>query len=136
LGKKQKVTGKQVMTASLYDQLGGATGIAEIVDAVVDAHMRNPAIRARFAPYRDQPERLGVVKGHLRNFFAAGSGGPETYSGRSMPEAHRGMNLSHAEYFAAVDDILTTLEARGISESARKDVLAIVYSLKGDIMHV
>ena len=124
------------MTASLYDRLGAASGIASIVDDVVEAHMTNPVIRARFLPYREQPERLSVIKQHLRNFFAAGCGGPETYNGRSMPDAHRGMNLTEAEYVAAIDDILTTLEARGIDEATRKDVLAILYSLKGDILHL
>jgi hemoglobin len=35
-----------------------------------------------------------------------------------------------------VDDILATLDKHRIDEQTRKDVLAIAYSLKGDILHV
>ena len=34
------------MTTILYERLGGADGITAIVDAVVEAHMSNPAISA------------------------------------------------------------------------------------------
>ncbi|MEX2467446.1 MAG: group 1 truncated hemoglobin [Gemmatimonadota bacterium] len=123
-------------TSSLYERLGGAGGIDTLVDDIVAAHMENPIISARFRPYAEDPERLAELKDHLRNFLAAGSGGPEHYSGRSMPDAHRGMNINVAEYMAAVDDIMEILERHEIEESARKDVLAITYALKPEIVHV
>lgn len=123
------------MTATLYERLGAADGISRLVDTIVDEHMRNPTIRARFLPYRDQPDRLATLKGHLCAFLAAGSGGPAEYAGRSMPESHRGMNVSVTEYVAAIDDILKALEAHGIDPETRKDVLAIAYSLKDEIVH-
>jgi len=124
------------MARSLYDRLGGAPGVKALVDDVVEAHMNNPVIQARFLPYRDDPETLSTVKQHLCDFFCSGSGGPETYSGRSMPEAHRGMNISAEEYMAATDDIMATLDKHGIDEGTRKDVLAIAYGLKDEIMRV
>ncbi|MGC9369308.1 MAG: group I truncated hemoglobin [Paracoccaceae bacterium] len=124
------------MEASLYDRLGGAVGVAALVDDIVEAHMQNPVIMARFIPYRDDLERLDAVKQHLRDFLGAGSGGPEEYTGRSMAEAHRGMNVNAQEYMAATDDIMKTLERHDIDEQTRKDVLAIAYSLKDEIIHV
>jgi hemoglobin len=122
------------MSTSLYERLGGASGIAALVDDIVDAHMHNPAIKARFLPYIERPEHLAGVKRHIRDFFGAGSGGPESYQGRDMGGAHRGMNISTEEYFAAVDDIMAAMEKHAIDESARKDVLAIAYALKGEIV--
>jgi hemoglobin len=124
------------MEKSLYERLGGAKGIAALVDDIVEAHMANPVISARFLPYRSQPERLAAVKQHTRNFLGAGTGGLEKYEGRDMRTAHRGMNVNAEEYMATVDDILATLEKHRIDEAARKDVLAIAWSLKGDIMRV
>lgn len=121
---------------SLYERLGGAPGIAKLVDGVVAAHMENPVIKARFLPYKAQPERIERIKEHTVRFFAAGSGGPEQYTGRSMPDAHRGMNINEAEYIAATDDILSVLAKNGIDERTRNEVLAIAYSLKDQIMHV
>ena len=90
------------MQASLYDSLGGATGIVALADDIVAAHMANPAIQARFLPYAEQPDRLAAVKRHLRDFLGMGSGGPEHYDGKGMAGAHRGMNIVAEEYMAAM----------------------------------
>lgn len=124
------------MTASLYERLGRVDGIRKLADDIIAAHMENPTIKARFLPYRDDPERLETLKGHLVTFLAAGSGGDIQYTGRSMPEAHRGMNISQAEYMAAIDDILQILQRHNIDEQSQKDVLAIAFSLKNDIVHL
>lgn len=46
------------------------------------------------------------------------------------------MNVSEAEYMAAIDDILAVLKKHAIDEQTEKDVLAIAYSLKSEILHV
>ncbi len=119
---------------TLFRRLGGQDGIHALVDDIVAAHMENPLIQQRFLPYREDPEHLAKLKEHLRKFLAMGSGGPEEYEGRSMPEAHRGMNISEAEYMAAVDDIMDVLEDHGVDEQSQKDVLMISYSLRSEIM--
>ena len=122
--------------ASLFERLGGSSGINALVQDIVALHMENPVIRARFRPYLETPEKLAVTKKHLCAFLEAGSGGTAQYTGRSMQDTHRGMNINEAEYMAATDDILSTLRKHGIDEQTQKDVLAIAYSLKGDILHV
>ncbi len=124
-----------VKEKTLYERLGGAEGIALIVDDVVEAHMNNPIIQERFLPYKDQPEHLSEIKKHTRHFFGAGSGGPEQYTGRDMPTAHQGMKITAEEYLAVVDDILMVLDKHNKDEQTKKDVLAIVYSLKGQIIN-
>ena len=123
-------------TPTLFERLGGTTGIEKLVDDIVDLHLKNPAINARFLPYLEKPDRVAEVKKHTVAFFEAGSGGPDAYKGRSMRETHTGMNISEAEYMAAVDDILSALDHNGRDDQTKKDVLAIAYSLKGEILHV
>lgn len=122
------------MNQILFERLGGTEGISSIVDDVVEAHMKNPSISARFLPYKQQPERLAVIKKHTIDFFSAGSGGPVTYSGRDMPTTHKGMNINPAEYMYVMDDIMEVLENHKIDEASKKDVLAILWSLKGMII--
>ncbi|MGE0871414.1 MAG: group 1 truncated hemoglobin [Kofleriaceae bacterium] len=122
--------------STLFQRLGGSGGIASIVDDIVTAHMENPGIRARFLPFCDDPARIAAIKKQVAAFFEAGSGGPASYGGRSMREAHRGMNVNAAEYLAAVDDILLVLRKHQVDEQTQKDVLAIAYSLKGEILHM
>lgn len=121
-------------TSTLFDRLGGTTGITAIVDDVIEAHMNNPAINARFLPYQDQPERFAKIRQHTIDFFSAGSGGPVEYQGRDMPATHQGMNISPAEYMHVMDDIMGVLDKHHIDEESKKDVLAILWSLKGMVM--
>ncbi len=118
------------MNKTLFDRLGGTPGITTIVDAVVEAHMRNPAIKARFLPYKDQPEKLAVIKKHTVDFFSAGSGAGVSYSGRDMITTHKGMNISPAEYMHVVDDILKVLDEHNIDAVSKSEVLSILWSLK------
>lgn len=119
---------------SLFDRLGGTQGITKIVDDVVEAHMNNPAINVRFLPYKEQPERVAVIKKHTIEFFSAGSGAPIEYTGKDMTSSHTGMNISAAEFMAATDDVLKVLTQHNIDEESKKEVLAILWSLKGMIM--
>jgi hemoglobin len=122
------------MTKILFDRLGGVTGITSIVDDVVEAHMNNPAISARFLPYKEQPEKFASIRKHTIDFFSAGSGGSVAYAGRDMPTTHRGMNISPAEYMHVVDDILKVLDKHKIDDESKKDVLSILWSLKDMII--
>lgn len=117
---------------SLYDRLGGAKGIAQIVDDTMTAHLKNPVIKTRFENIKD----VEHAKRMAREFFSAGAGGPETYTGRDMITAHKGMNISEQEYMAAMDDILEALAKNKVGEAAVKDVIAILYSLKAQIIRV
>ena len=120
----------------LYRRLGGPQGIASLVDDIVVAHMANPVIKARFLPILGDPARLAVIKQHTCQFLEMGGGGPAKYEGRSMRDAHTGMNISPEEYVAALDDILMVLGKHSIDEQTQKDVLAIAYSLKPDIVRL
>ncbi|WP_163711688.1 group I truncated hemoglobin [Mangrovibacterium lignilyticum] len=122
------------MSEPLFERLGGTEGITKIVDDVIEAHMNNPAVSARFLPYKETPEVLSVIKKHSVDFFSAGSGGPAVYGGRDMPEAHQGMNISPEEYMHVMDDIFGVLTKHQIDQDTQNDVLAILWSIKGMII--
>lgn len=122
------------MTKILFERLGGTAGITALVDAVVEAHMNNLAINSRFLPYKEQPEKLAMIKQHTIDFFSSGTGGSVTYSGRDMVTTHKGMNISPGEYMHVVDDILNVLDKHRVDDESKKDVLAILWSLKGMII--
>ncbi len=119
-------------TVSLYDRLGRFDGITRIVHDVMEAHLANPAIRTRFEASRD----LDHAKKMAVEFFCAGCGGPEPYTGRDLLLTHKGMNISEQEYMAAMDDILGALEKNDIDPATRGEVTAILYSLKGQVIRV
>jgi hemoglobin len=119
-------------TASLYERLGRAEGIRRIVDDVIASHRANPLIKARFAGIKEW-DRLQRV---LVEFFCAGAGGPEAYTGRDLAVAHSGMNLSEQELVAAIDDIVAAMDKQGIDAQTKSDVVGIVYSLKPQVLRL
>lgn len=127
---------KKANEKSLYERLGGTEGIAAIVDEIVEAHMTNPAIKARFLPLKNDPVHFTEVRQHLIEFFVMGSGGPSQYSGKDMHSAHVGMNINQGEYMSVMDDVLNALDKKNVDEQSKKDVLAILYSLKDQMIGV
>jgi hemoglobin len=120
------------MNTTLYARLGGADGIARIVDDFVAAHMENPIVKNRFENIKDKEH----AKKMAREFFGAGAGGPEIYTGKDMLTAHKGMNISEQEYIAAMDDIIGAMNKHKVDDGAKNEVIAILYSLKGNIIRV
>jgi hemoglobin len=119
-------------TESLYERLGRFEGITRIVHDVMDAHLANPLVAPRFQAAKD----LDHARKMAVEFFCAGSGGPEPYTGRDMLATHKGMNISEQEYLAVMDDILSTLEKHDIDPGTRGEVTAILYSLKAQVLRV
>ena len=120
------------MTESLYERLGKTEGIGRIVDDVMAAHLKNAIIKARYEAIEDIDHATKMAA----EFFAAGSGGPDPYTGRDMLTTHKGMNISEQEFIAVVDDILWALDKHRMTDDTKKDVLAILYSSKDEIIRV
>lgn len=117
---------------TLYQRLGSAEGIAGIVDDVMAAHLANPIIKTRFENIED----IEHAKRMAFEFFCAGTGGPEPYTGKDMLMAHKGMNISEQEYLAVMDDIVEAMTKNAVDDATRNEVVAILYSLKGNIIRV
>jgi len=119
-------------TTSLYERLGQREGIARITRSLIENHMANPLVKTRYENSAD----LGRVEQRVIEFFCAGAGGPETYSGKDMLATHRGMNINEQEFVTVIDDAMAALESNGIDPGTRNDVLAILWSLKGEVIRV
>ena len=118
------------MALCLVERLGGHDGITRLVTDIVDNHYRNPLIRTRFEQIKDR----AAVERHSVEFLSAGSGGPQAYTGRDMVTAHKGMNVSEQELIATIDDIVMAMGKNQLDQAVQNEVLAILYSLKGDVV--
>ena len=118
------------MPATLYERLGGHDGITRLVTDIVDNHYRNPLIKTRFEQIKDR----AAVERHSVEFLSAGSGGPQAYTGRDLLTTHKGMNINEQELIAAIDDIVMAMGKNQLDASVQNEVVAILYSLKGDVV--
>jgi hemoglobin len=123
--------GAKMSESSLYERLGGEDKIRNIATTILENHLANDAVKARYAD-SDREEVIRVVT----EFICAGTGGPQTYSGKDMLEAHKGMNVDEHEFVAVLDDILAALDTNGVGQREQEELLMIAYSLRGDILHV
>lgn len=114
---------------SLYDRLGGQPAITAVVDDFVGNVAADSRINGFFAK-TDIPR----LKRLLVEQICAGTGGPCTYTGRSMPEAHRGMHITDAQFGALVEDLQKSLNKFKVPEKEQSDLLGILGPMKPAIV--
>ena len=118
------------MGEALYRRLGGAERIAAIVEEAIDRHAVNPVLAPRLRG-KDLP-RLARVGTRL---FCAGIGGPAQHSGGGdLRSACARLGISEPEYLATMGDIVAALASQGVAQTERVEVVAILDSLKGEML--
>jgi hemoglobin len=120
---------------SLYDRLGGAYAIATVVDAFIEKLLVNDTLNANVAirEARAHVPKAGL-KFHVTALVCQVTGGPQTYAGRSMKEAHRNLHITEHEWDAMVHDFVDVLDQFKVPKAEQAELLAIVGTTKGDIV--
>ena len=119
------------MAGSLYERLGGLDSITAVVNDFRDRVAADARINQKFA--RTDLDRLTKM---LIDQVCEATGGPCKYAGRSMKEAHTGMNVTTGEFSALVDDLVATLNHFRIGKTEQDDLLAVLGPLKPEIVEV
>jgi hemoglobin len=120
---------------SLYDRLGGIYSIATVVDNFINRIMVDPRLNANKAVdeahHRVPPAGFKYLVTEMLSWAA---GGPQTYTGKDMPSAHRHLRISAAEWDAFMDDLDQTLETFEVPAAEKAEVVAIVQSTYDSIV--
>jgi hemoglobin len=114
---------------SLYDRLGGETGMEAIVDgAVADANADQ-----RIAGYfrRMNIPRFKLL---LADQLCEATGGPCTYTGEDMKAAHRNLHIDAAQFDAMLEDFDRSMQALKVAGRERTELLAVLAGMRGDIV--
>lgn len=114
---------------SLYQRLGGEPAVTAVVDDFVANVAADPVINQRFAR-TDIPKLKKLL---VEQVCEAGGGGCK-YTGRSMRESHRGMNITVAEFNAMGADMLKTLEKFNVPPRERDELMALLGSMNKEIV--
>lgn len=120
---------------SLYERLGGVYNIAPVVDEFLEVLYIDDVLNAnpRIKEARDRVPKP-YLKYHVTSLVAQASGGPEKYTGRSMKESHRHLDITEKEWQAMRVDFKKVLDKFKVPEQEQKELFAIVESTKGDIV--
>jgi hemoglobin len=116
---------------SLYDRLGGIDAITAVVRAVVDRQMKDDRISQKLA--RTNIDR--VMKEFV-DLICQASGGPCTYTGRDMTEAHHNMGVTNGGFQAFVEDLVAVLDDFKVGKAEQDELLNALAPLQGEIVEV
>ena len=114
----------------LYDRLGGKPAITAVVDDFIGNVGGDARINKRFAT-ADIPR----LKSMLVNQICQASGGPCTYTGASMKDAHKGMKITDAEFNALVEDLVKSLDKFKVGAQEKGELLTALGGMKPDIVN-
>lgn len=113
----------------LYERLGGKPAITAVVEDFVGRVAADDRINGKFAN-TDIP-RLKML---LVEQICQASGGPCSYTGRSMKATHAGMGVSKADFDALVGDLVATLNKFKVPEREKNELLGALAPMKKDIV--
>lgn len=88
-----------------------------------------PRINKKFA--RSDADRVVAM---LIQQVCAATGGPCTYTGRSMKEAHTNMGVTEGEFDALVEDLVTTLDQFTVPAQEKQELLTALGTMKSDVV--
>jgi hemoglobin len=136
-GKKSSTTTTPAgsgSAASLFERLGGKDAITKVVDDFVGNVAADSRINKFFTAAAGDPNEMTHFKQMLVDQICEASGGPCHYAGKSMPDAHKGMAITDADFNALVEDLQKALVADGVKDQEQKDLLGALAGLKPDIV--
>jgi len=114
---------------TLFERLGGMPAIEAVVKDFLGNVGADARINGRFA---------GTDLGHLEKMLdeqvCAATGGPCTYTGKSMAAAHAGMKVTDVEFDALVEDLAKSLDKFSVPAREKGELLGALGGMKSDIV--
>jgi hemoglobin len=117
---------------TLYERLGGKTGLAEVIDTFVSNIQADKRINKTFA--KTTGPKLEHFTQMLADQLCSVAGGGCSYSGKPMGEAHTGMKITDAQFEAFLQDLSLALEEKQVPKDAEKELIDKFAALHDDIL--
>ena len=120
---------------SLYERLGGVYNIATVVDDFIDRIMVDSRLnanpRVNEAHHRVLPPGFKYL---VTEMVYQATGGPQKYTGRSMHDSHKHLQINAPQWEAFLDDFQKTLDKFEVPQTEPAELKAIVGSAREDIV--
>jgi hemoglobin len=114
---------------SLYQALGERPGIQKIVEGMLMHVAKDPRIVEFF-----RKVDIVRVRDKLVEKFCVEAGGPCTYTGDSLAEAHKGMNLSRSDFNALVENLIDAMDDQHIPVPTQNRLIARLAPQRGEVI--
>ena len=117
---------------SLYKRLGGYDAIAAVTDDFIGRLATDKVLSRFFVASSDDSKHK--IRQHIVDQLCNATGGPCIYIGRSMKDAHKGMMISENDWTITVRLLVESLNKFKVPQKEQNEFLAIVSSVKKDIV--
>jgi hemoglobin len=114
---------------SIYDAIGGEPALVAVVDDFYARVTGDPELAGFFAG-----TNMTKLKGRQVEFFAAALGGPHTYTGATMREAHRGRGIGQEHFDLTAGHLIAALGAADVPDETINQITGLIGPLAEDIV--
>jgi hemoglobin len=119
-------------TPTLYKRVGGYDALAAVTDDFLGRLVADPQFTKFFVGHAS--ESVKRIRQLIVDELCAATGGPCVYIGRDMKTSHAGLGITGMDWDAAVKHLVATLDKFNVPAKEKDDVLALVSTLKKDIV--
>lgn len=125
-----EVAEPEAKTESVFEKIGGEAA----VNAAVDIFYRKVLSDDRISHFFDT---IDMESQHAKQkaFLTMAFGGPNSYTGKDMREAHKHMNLTEEHFNAVAENLVGTLEELSVPQTIIDEVVTIAVSVKDDVLN-
>jgi hemoglobin len=117
---------------TLYDRLGGADGVKQVIDKFIENVTQDPAVMKSFK--NTKGAKLEAFKKNLADQLCEIASGPCKYSGKDMKTAHRGMKITDAQFDSLVNDLKLAMVEAKVGDAEQQELLEKLGPLREDIV--
>lgn len=115
---ERSVAPLELQEGSLYQSIGGHTGVAAMVENFYRHVLQDPALAPFFKhTSMDRLHRMQI------EFFTVALDGPVAYSGTAIGHAHQGLKISLPDFQRFVKHLFDSLSDFGLSEDERYKIV-------------
>ena len=114
---------------SLYERSGGAPAVAAVVDRFYEAILADPLL----APFFGGVD-VDRLRAHQRAFVTAALGGPASYGGRRLRDAHADHDIGDDDFDRVLGHLTTALDDCGVAPDAVVAVMARIAGTRAEVV--
>ena len=136
-GSSEKAKVEPAPMNNLYNRIGEQK-LRAVVNDLTDLSAKDPKVAlekaGQAANWSATPENVADFKRGLFQFVAAATGGPQIYKGKDMATAHKGMNITDAQFAAMMTHLKEAMDKNKVAPEAQRELTEVFNGTRSAIV--
>ena len=115
--------------ASLFERIGELNGVTTVIDTFLGSVGADDRVNVRFVN-----TDMAVFRGHMIDQVCEATGGPCTYKGKTMLDAHQGMGISEEEFGIIAGHFAAAMTSAGVDPEDHATIMGVLGGMHDDIV--